>query len=59
MSDLTLRRVISLAAELNPGDTIENHNSEYVRGQAELIMDMFGMDHHESRDLIVAMILGE
>lgn len=47
---------ISVAAGLNEGDDRESCNEEYVRGQAELICDLFGIDMGEVESVIDAIL---
>lgn len=52
---LTVRHVLETARELNePGEV----NAEYVRGQANLISDLFGLAPNglETGDLLIAAI---
>lgn len=46
---------IKCAQSLNDGADIDS-NPEYIRGQAELICDMFGIDSDE-KDTIIERIL--
>ena len=50
------RTALLYAADLNDGDSWEDHNEEYVRGQAELICSMFGIDLDEAEEVAKAIL---
>lgn len=47
---------ISVAAGLNEGDDRDDCNAEYVRGQAELICELFGISLDDVEEVIDAIL---
>lgn len=53
----TLARAIEVVRDLNTPDA--SPESDYLRGQAELIADLFGYPMEATRDFITAIGTGE
>lgn len=53
----TLQRALQVVRDLNHPDA--DPNSEYLRGQAELIADLFELPMEETRDFVVAIGTGK